>query len=125
MPTFRVVLTLCSLMLLCLGSRTARGHAFPERAEPRVGATVTVSPRRVRIWFDGILEPAFSHLHVQTAGGTRIDREDGRVDPHDLTLLEVGLPPLSSGTYRVIWSVVARDGHHTEGDYTFTVQQEH
>jgi hypothetical protein len=34
----------------------------------------------------------------------------------------VSLPSLSPGTYRVIWSVVARDGHRTEGDYTFTIK---
>lgn len=125
MPTLRVMVTFYSLVLFCLSLRTACGHAFPEHAEPRVGATIVVSPARVRIWFDGVLEPAFSRIRVQTASGKQIDPGNGRVDPHDLTLLEVPLPPLSSGTYHVIWSVVARDGHHTEGDYTFTLQRKH
>jgi methionine-rich copper-binding protein CopC len=124
-PTLRVVVTLYSLLLFCLGPRPAAGHAFPEHAKPRVGATIAVSPARVRIWFDGLLEPAFSSIRVQTVSGKQIDRGNGRVNPNDLTLLEVDLPPLSSGIYRVTWSVVARDGHHTEGDYTFTVQQGH
>jgi methionine-rich copper-binding protein CopC len=34
----------------------------------------------------------------------------------------VSLPPLPPATYRVIWSVVARDGHRTEGDYAFTIK---
>ncbi len=46
-----------------------------------------------------------------------------RVAPSDAMLLEVSLPPLSPGIYRVIWNVVARDGHRTEGDYTFTIQR--
>lgn len=125
MPPLRVMVIFGSLVLFCLGMRTASGHAFPERAEPRVGATIGASPARVRIWFDGVLEPAFSSIRVQTVSGKRIDQGNGGVDPHDLTLLEVVLPPLSSGSYRVIWSVVARDGHHTEGDYTFNLQLEH
>lgn len=123
MGTLRAVVALCSLMLLGPWPQLARGHAFPERAEPRVGATVSVSPTHIRMWFDGALEPAFSTIRVQTANGQWIDKGDGRVDPADATLLEVSLPSLSPGTYRVIWNVVARDGHRTEGDYTFSVQQ--
>jgi methionine-rich copper-binding protein CopC len=44
------------------------------------------------------------------------------VDSADGTLLEVGLPPLPPGRYRVFWSVVARDGHRTEGDFPFRVK---
>ena len=119
----QVVVTLCSLPLFCVGPQASWGHAFPERAEPRAGATVAAAPSHVRIWFDGALEPAFSSLRVQTAGGQWIDAGEGRVDPADATLLAVRLSPLAPGTYRVLWNVVARDGHRTEGDYTFTVQQ--
>ena len=123
MHPLKAIITLCSVMLVCLEPWHAWGHAFPQRAEPPVGAMVAVSPPRVRIWFDGALEPVFSRLHVQTASGQRIDQGDGQVHPTDATLLEVHLPPLPLGTYRVLWSVVARDGHRTEGDYTFTVHQ--
>jgi methionine-rich copper-binding protein CopC len=115
--------TLCSVMLVCLVPWHAWGHAFPQRSEPPVGATVAVSPPRVRIWFDGALEPVFSRLQVLTASGQRLDKDDGHVDATDATLLEVPLPSLAPGTYRVVWSVVARDGHRTEGEYTFTIQQ--
>ena len=84
-----------------------------------MGAVITISPARVRIWFDGVLEPLFSTLQVRSTSDQQVDRGDGHVDTSDQTLLEVSLPPLSPGTYRVIWSVVARDGHRTQGDYTF------
>lgn len=109
-------------MLLCLWAEAVWGHVFPEHAEPRVGAMVTASPTNVRIWFDGALEPVFSTLRVQDASGKQVDNGDGHVDPSDPTILEVSLPLLPPGTYRVIWSVVARDGHRTEGDYTFTIK---
>ncbi len=97
------------------------GHALPDHAEPRVGSTVS-SPSRVRIWFDGNLEPVFSRIVVHDAKGAAVDKGDGRVDPSDSTLLEVSLPSLAPGTYRVLWNVVARDGHRTEGEFTFTVK---
>jgi methionine-rich copper-binding protein CopC len=116
----RIILS--GLMLLFLGADFVWGHAFPDHSEPKVGNTVSASPPIVRIWFDSALEPTFSTLRVQDAGGTQVDNRDARVDPSDATLLEVSLPPLPSGTYRVIWSAVARDGHRTQGDYTFTIK---
>lgn len=117
------VIVCCGFVLFSVGLRNARGHAFPERAEPRVGATVETSPTQVRIWFNSVLEAAFSRIRVNTANGERIDKGNGYVDPQQSTLLTVDLPPLAPGTYHVIWSVMARDGHHTEGKYVFTVQQ--
>jgi copper resistance protein C len=123
MRTRQAMSVLCGLALAWGGLQTAWGHAFPQRAEPSVGAAVAVTPAFVRIWFDAALEPAFSSLRVQTANGQPVHHEDGQVDAHDATLLTVRLPPLAPGTYRVLWSVVARDGHRTEWTYTFTVQQ--
>jgi methionine-rich copper-binding protein CopC len=86
-----------------------------------VGAVIHIAPTQVRIWFDGELEPAFSRLTVTGRDGKAVDLGDGRVDPQGRRLLRVTLPVLSPGTYRVRWSVVAVDGHRTEGDYSFTL----
>ena len=112
---------LAAAMLLLAPSWVA-AHAFPDHSEPRVGHTVDASPPAVRIWFDGQIEPVFSKVRVEDADRRQVDKGDSRVDPSDRTLLEVGLPPLASGKYRVYWSVVARDGHRTEGDYSFRVK---
>jgi methionine-rich copper-binding protein CopC len=101
---------------------TARAHAYPDHADPKVGSTVTSSPERVRVWFDSALEPAFSSIMVHAADGAMVDKRDGRVDQSDPSLLEVSVPSLPPGKYRVYWSVVARDGHRTSGDYTFTIK---
>lgn len=79
------------------------------------------APAQVRIWFDGALEPVFSTIKVVNADKQRVDKQDGRVNPSDNTILEVSLPPLPPGRYQVFWGVVARDGHRTEGDFPFTV----
>ena len=97
-------------------------HAFPDHSEPRVGSTVKTPPQTVRIWFDGYLEPAFSTIEVYDKDEKRVDKQNGHVSGSDPTLLEVGLPLLPSGRYRVVWGVVAVDGHRTEGDFSFTVE---
>jgi methionine-rich copper-binding protein CopC len=122
MGKLKAVIALCSVITLCPWLRAAWGHAFPDHSEPRVGAALSASPDHVRIWFDGALEPVFSTVRVQNASGQQIDKGDGHVDAADATLLEVSLPPLAPGTYRVLWSVVALDGHRTEGDFNFTIR---
>ena len=79
-------------------------------------------PPAVRIWFDGEIEPVFSTLRVEDGRKQRVDKGDGRVDSKDKTLLEVSLPALPPGRYQVFWSVVARDGHRTEGRFPFQVR---
>jgi methionine-rich copper-binding protein CopC len=113
---------LLSVVFLSATQRTSWGHACPDHSDPRVGSTVSGSPSVVRIWFDGDIEPVFSKIAVMAADGKTVDKGDSHVNPKDSTLLEVSVPPLSPGQYTVMWSVIARDGHHTEGRYTFTVK---
>ncbi len=96
-------------------------HAFPDHSSPRVGAMLFSPPESVRIWFDGYLEPSFSTIEVYDKNEVRVDKQDGAVNALDPTLLEVWLPTLSFGVYRVVWTAVAIDGHRTEGDFTFTI----
>ncbi len=111
------------LVCLCIVPEVSLGHAFPDHADPKVGSTVSAAPTSVRIWFDSDLEPVFSTIMVHNAdNGKMVDKRDGRVDAADPTILEVSVPPLPAGTYFVIWSVVARDGHRTTGNFTFTIK---
>ena len=111
------------LLLLFLMPVSAQGHAYPDHAYPKVGSTVSAPPTSVRIWFDSALEPVFSSIMVHAVkDDTMVDKRDGHVDPSDPTLLEVSVPSLPPGEYRVYWNVVARDGHRTSGKYTFTIK---
>ena len=99
------------------------GHAFPVRSEPRVGRTISASPAKVTIWFDGELETAFSTIAVYNAAKQRVDKNNGRVSRSDAMALEADIPPLPPGKYTVHWSVVAKDTHRTDGDFSFSVQE--
>jgi methionine-rich copper-binding protein CopC len=107
-------------LLLCRAEVGA--HAFLKRSEPRAGAMLETAPRHIRIWFDGPVEPLLLMIRVEDREQRRTDKGDGRVNPEDSTLVEVGVPPLPSGRYTVFYSVVARDGHRKEGDFRFRVR---
>ena len=113
---------LLAVAAFLLAPSAVGAHAFPDHSEPRVGHTVDASPPAVRIWFDGQIEPVFSTVRVENADKQRVDKGDARIDPKDDTLLQVSLPPLPPGRYRVFWSVIARDGHRTEGDFPFRIK---
>jgi copper resistance protein C len=111
------------LVILALGvAGPAWGHAFLERAEPRVGSTVRSAPTQVRAWFTQNLEPAFSTLEVSNERGERVDQGTTQPDPGNPALLQVALRPIGAGTYRVKWRVLSVDTHVTAGDFTFKVQ---
>jgi len=63
--------------------------------------------------------PAPSRRRLRS-GRSRSERTPSSAD--DATLVEVGLPRLSAGRYRVFWSVIARDGHRREGSFSFLVK---
>ncbi len=103
-------------------ANAALAHAFPERSIPGAGATLAQVPASVSIRFDSDLEPIFSKLTVRNARGEQISQSNGAVEVSDPRVLTTRLTGSTKGIYHVYWSVVSRDGHHTEGDYTFTVQ---
>lgn len=113
---------LCIFAIAVFAAPTAAlAHAFPQRSEPAVGATITSAPSTVKVWFNSNLEPLFDKLVVRNVAGNVVSRGKAKVDANDRSLLEVGLAPLPPGTYHVYWHVTSKDGHHTEGDFSFTV----
>lgn len=115
------VFTLAFLLALAI-PMAALAHVFPKNSFPHVGATVTTPPKQVKVWFGGELEPVFSTLIVKNASGSQVSTGNGEVDAKNRALLETALPgTLPAGTYTVYWSAIARDGHHTEGHFAFTV----
>lgn len=107
--------------LLAVSTSPAAAHAFPMRSSPPVGSQVKQPPKQVRIEFDSELEPAFSSIEVHDAQGKVISGKS-QAEPGN-TVLEVPLPSVGPGTYHVYWHAVGRDGHRTQGDYSFTVSR--
>jgi copper resistance protein C len=112
---------LAALILLAAQS-PAWAHAFLDHSKPKVGSTVKSSPSEVKIWFTQALEPAFSVIEVKNALGKRVTKKKARVDKKNGKLLELPLPKLPPGTYKVIWHVVSVDTHRTQGHFEFTIK---
>jgi methionine-rich copper-binding protein CopC len=92
----------------------------------------------VRVWFEQGIEPAFSSVRVLDTGGNQVDHKDiaaevvdksgkpidaksAKAQTGDPRALRVSLPTLAPGRYRVLWRVLAKDGHVTEGEFAFRV----
>ena len=109
-------------LFCCLaGISAARAHAFLDHADPRVGSTVKVSPREVKIWFTEKLILPFSDLKVLDASGKEVQKNDRHLDPSNGELLIVSVPPLKPGKYTVSWRATAVDTHVTKGTFSFEV----
>lgn len=113
-----------ALLLLALGlAPSVWAHAFPDNSSPHVGSTLSASPKQVKVWFDGEIAPVFSTLIVKNSSGKQVSQGKGKVSSSNRTLLQTTLPAkLPPGKYWVYWSVIAQDGHHTEGRFPFTVK---
>jgi methionine-rich copper-binding protein CopC len=96
-------------------------HAFLDHAEPAVGSQVHDPPAQVKIWFTERLEPALSRIQVFDAANSEVDKRNVHIDGSNPALLEVGLPALKPGKYKVIWRAVSVDTHVTTGNFTFEV----
>jgi copper resistance protein C len=118
----RYSVLVAALVLAIAWSGPAMAHAFPEHSVPGAGETLTAAPAVVTIYFDSELEPIFSKLVVKNEQGVQVSQGNGSIDPKNQMVLETRLAAKAKGSYHVFWSVVSRDGHRTEGDYSFSVQ---
>lgn len=107
---------------LLVNSLAVAAHALLDHAVPGAGATLSRAPERVTVYFDSELQPMSSTLIVKDEHGAKISDGDGKVDPRDPTALFTTLSRAVKGTCHVYWRVVNRDGHRTQGDYTFIVR---
>jgi copper resistance protein C len=103
---------------LLVSTLAATGHAFLDRAEPRVGSTVRAAPRELTLWFTQNVEPAFSAFTVADDSGQRVDAGKPTISGG---VVHVPLKAIRPGTYRVTWRVLSVDTHTTEGSFTFKV----
>ena len=114
--------TLCWVVVAtpCMAS-PAFAHAFLERANPPVGASLDASPPELSIVFTEGVEPTFSKIEVDGADGAAVATGKPHVAPDNNRRLIVDLPKLPPGTYTVIWHATSVDTHKTEGNFKFTV----
>ena len=109
-----------ALVALLSASRVS-AHAFLDHSDPSVGSKVHSAPAAVRIWFTEAIEPRFSSIQVFDATRKQVDKKDTHPDVSNRSLLQVSLPRLGPGSYKVVWRVISVDTHRTNGDFAFQI----
>lgn len=100
----------------------AAAHAKILGADPAKDAVLTTPPTAVNLMFAKALEPKFSAIRVLDASGKQVDKANTTVKGDGHNEMSVDLPALPAGVYKVLWNIVAQDGHKMKGDYTFTIK---
>ncbi len=108
------------LVVLALCPALAHAHAQLERTSPRVGSTVAAAPNEVRLWFTQALEPKFTTAQLRSGSGAVV--ASGAVDTADPKQIVIRVHGLPAGSYKVFWTVLSVDSHHTEGSFGFEVE---
>jgi len=114
---------LLAALLTAAAAGTAHAHAFLRHATPGVGSTLATAPAEMTLDYTEAIEPRFSGVDVLDAQGQHVDAGDLHAAPDNAKRLVIGLKKLPPGTYTVKWHVISVDTHHTEGTFTFSVQQ--
>jgi methionine-rich copper-binding protein CopC len=106
-------LALCAL-------QQASAHAALQSSTPAADSTVG-SPRNIELHFSEALSPKLTRITLKSGDGAT--QPITPIESKDPTIVTV-MPntSLSKGQYTVSWSVVANDGHKTQGSFNFTVQ---
>lgn len=103
---------------LAIGVLPAFAHLSVTRSEPAHESTVTVSPKRVTVWFSQNPVLAVSALRLE---GPRGDVRLGPVEAGaDRSLTAEVLDTLEPGRHTLTWRTAGNDGHVLTGTRTFT-----
>lgn len=113
---------LISTVIIAFTPGQVFAHASLDHSQPANDAQLDTTPSSVQLWFTRALEPSFSTVSVVDQSGKQVDSGNPAVNDKDPKLLEVGVAPLSAGKYKVIWKIVALDGHKAKGEFSFTVK---
>lgn len=117
----RALRSLAVLGLSAVISVVAQAHSYLAASEPPANATVAQVPPEVRLRFSEPLEPAFVEVTVQR-DGKPINPQPEPILEKDGKTVRLRLPTGSAGAYSATWSIVARDGHRTQGRIDFRVK---
>lgn len=114
--------TAAAVLLASVMSSAAHAHAKLEASVPKANETVATAPKEVRLQFNEPLEMAFSKIKLVDGRGATIDPLKLAVDKDNAKVMVASLPALASGTYRVQWTTLTRDGHKVKGEYSFQLK---
>jgi copper transport protein len=103
-------------------AQPASAHADLVRSDPSDGSVLAHAPGAARLWFSEEISPEFSSARVVERTGATVTGSVAHAGGGDPRQLTVELPNLGTGTYGLVWRVLAEDdGHATSGVVVFTI----
>lgn len=106
-----------ALLVMSL-SNSAFAHSHLGGSNPADGDVVTEPLSEIVLEFEGQIEQG-SFLDVTTTSGQAIELQEIIIG--DGTLTGTVAEPLPNNEYQVNWSIISKDSHPLEGEFSFTV----
>ena len=109
--------------ILALGfTGTALAHAHLKKSMPAAGSTLTAAPTEIDFTCSEDVNLKFTGIKVTTSDGKQVTTGEGVLMDKDTTLMVPLTGTLGAGQYTVDWHALSKDGHKTNGTFTFTVK---
>ena len=95
----------------------AWSHAVLIESDPPHEATLQAAPKTFLLRFNAALEQVITRVYLIDPDKNETPLE--MIDESKIDRIVVRVPPLSPGVYTLLYKVLARDGHVTEGRVLF------
>jgi methionine-rich copper-binding protein CopC len=115
------ILSLLSGLALVAFAVTASAHAHLKKSSPADNSVITTSPSNLVLDFSEAAR--LTALSIQK--GSEPEQKLKPLPTTAAQQISVPLPPLTPGTYSVIWRVLSDDGHMMSGALHFTLAADH
>ena len=103
-------------------SPSVSAHVALVAATPVPDSTIGQPPKTIRIRFDQVPDPKFNDITLLDTSGNPVAGGPATAETSDPSVIEVTLKAkLAPGLYTVAWQALAKDGHLTKGNYSFTL----
>jgi len=111
-----------SVLLFLTSYNFCWAHAIVVDSNPREGAVLKRAPDRIQLRFNVKIEKALTRVTLTKGNKQAIALPQADFNQGAPERLEVPLPPLEPGNYMLRYSVLAADGHATQGVLRFSIE---
>ena len=119
------VVGLLATLAMFTGANAANAHPKLESSDPAADATISSTPKEIRLNFsEGVLSK-FSGIELKDEAGKPVATGEPATDPKDKKQLIIPMTAtLAPSNYTVTWHAVADDTHRVEGKFSFKLTQD-
>ncbi|HSS47283.1 MAG TPA: copper resistance CopC family protein [Burkholderiales bacterium] len=112
-----------SALLFLTSYNLCWAHAIVIESNPREGAVLKRAPDRIQLRFNVKIEKALTRVTLIKGDKQAISLPQADFNRGAPERLEVPLPRLEPGNYMLRYSVLAADGHATQGVLRFSIEK--